>query len=189
MEVQKADKRKAADWVFQPWTCPKCKVTFPRAGGKGTHLKWCGKREEHFWGLVDKDGPNGCWLYTGTISFEGYGYVNIGAGVRRKQWQAHRFAWSLLKGPIPAKGCILHTCDVRNCVNPDHLYLGDRLDNARDKIARRRDSTATLTYEQVREVRRLLAEGEMGKDIAAKYGVSPAVISGIKLGQTYRHVL
>jgi hypothetical protein len=173
----------------RPWTCPKCAKAFPNGFGKGTHLKWCGKREEHFWSLVDKDDPNGCWLYKGTLSFEGYGYVNIGAGVRRKQWQAHRFAWSLLKGEIPAKGCILHTCDVRNCVNPEHLYLGDRKDNARDKIARRRDPNATLTDDQVRTVKRLLAEGEMyGKDIAKMFGVSEGVISAIRKGKTYNYV-
>jgi hypothetical protein len=176
------------DWKSAPWTCPKCHQLL-RGSGKGTHLRWCGKREDHFWSKVNKDGPNGCWLYTGTLSFEGYGYVNIGAGVRRKQWQAHRFAWYLLKGPIDKNACILHTCDVRNCVNPEHLYLGDRKDNARDKILRQRDTGATLTYDQVREVKRMLAEGTMyGKDIAEKFGVSPSVISGIRSGRTFRHV-
>lgn len=177
-------------WMRQPWTCPLCKITFPKSGGKGNHIKWCEKREDHFWSKVDKAGAGGCWLYTGTISFEGYGYVNIGSGVRRKQWQAHRFAWSLLKGPIPADGCILHHCDVRHCVNPDHLYIGDRKDNARDKLVRHRDSTSDLTHDQVREIRVALANYRHGmcKELAKKYGVSNGVISDIKLGYTFQHV-
>lgn len=174
---------------FQPWTCPKCAKEFPTRFGHGSHLRWCQNREDHFWRNVDKtSSPIGCWLYTGTLSFEGYGYVNISAGVKRQQWQAHRFAWTLLKGPIPEGECVLHTCDVRHCVNPEHLYLGDRKDNARDKILRRRDTGATLSYEQVKEARRLLAEGMMGKDVAAKVGCTPSVITGIRTGRTFRYV-
>ena len=176
-------------WMRQPWNCPRCKQTLP-AGGRGTHIRWCGRREEHFWSKVDKEAPGGCWLYRGTISFEGYGYVNIGAGVRRKQWQAHRFAWSLLKGAIPKGACVLHKCDVRNCVNPEHLYLGDRADNAKDKIRRQRDISAALTYQQAAEIKAALANWKRGmnKELAEKYGVSPTVICSIKRGKTYQHV-
>ena len=175
-------------WTQQPWTCPKCGETLPKSGGKGSHMRWCDRREEHFWSKVEKS--DGCWLYHGTISFEGYGYVNIGSGIRRKQWQAHRFAWSLLKGPIPENGCVLHTCDVRNCVNPDHLYIGDRKDNARDKYRRQRDTSSDLSQDQVREIKAALFNYKLGmcKDLAAKYGVSPGVISDIRLGHTFRHV-
>jgi hypothetical protein len=183
-------KRSANHAGWKPWTCPKCQKAFPSGFGHGSHLRWCQNREAHFWRNVDKtSSPIGCWLYTGTISFEGYGYVNISSGVKRQQWQAHRFAWTLLKGPIPEGQCVLHTCDVRHCVNPEHLYLGDRKDNARDKIIRRRDTGATLSYEQVQEVRRLLAEGKLfGYQIAEQMGVSPAVITGIRTGRTFRYV-
>lgn len=118
------------------WTCPKCSIWLKNAGG---HIVWCGKREEHFWSLVNKDGSGGCWLYEGPLSFEGYGYVNCGNGPRRKQYQAHRYAWEiLLKKPLPADKLLLHHCDIRNCVNPDHLYLGTRKDNIQDAIRRGR---------------------------------------------------
>jgi hypothetical protein len=174
----------------EPWTCPTCKKGFPNGFGKGSHIKWCGRREEHFWSLIDKtSSPIGCWLYRGTLSFEGYGYVNIGSGLKRKQWQAHRFAWSLVKGPIPKGSFVLHTCDVRHCVNPEHLYLGDHKDNTRDKLVRRRDTGATLSYEKVQEVRRLLAEGKLfNYQIAEMMGCSPSVITGIRTGRTFRYV-
>lgn len=170
--------------------CSKCRGVMSTPGALAGHLKWCLRREEHFWSLVEKDGPGGCWLYNGTISFEGYGYVNIGAGVKRKQWQAHRFAWTLLKGPLAPGACVLHTCDVRNCVNPEHLYLGDRKDNARDKIKRLRDSTATLTYEQAAEIKAELVNWKRGMNVqlAKKYGVSASVICHIRLGHSYQHV-
>lgn len=176
-------------WMREPWTCPTCKIEFPRSAGKGTHLKWCGQREEHFWSKVNKT-PT-CWLYEGTISFEGYGYVNIGtAGVRRQQWQAHRFAWTLLNGPIPEGGCLLHHCDVRNCVNPAHLYIGDRKDNARDRFVRKRDTGSDLSYDQVLEIKAALVDYKHGmcKQLALKYGVSATVVSDIKMGKTFQHI-
>jgi hypothetical protein len=170
------------------WTCPKCKQEMLHMSGQ--HLKWCLKRESHFWSKVNKAGPNGCWLYTGCLSFEGRGYVAIGMGVRRKQWQAHRFAWSLLKGDIPEDKCVLHTCDVRNCVNPDHLYLGTRMDNKRDQRARQRFNGSDLTDEQVSEIKALLPVWKRGMatELARKYGVSDGVIGDIKRGETFQHV-
>lgn len=190
MTKAKGFKQPADHALFQPWTCPKCAKEFPSSFGHGSHLKWCGTREAHFWRNVDKtSSERGCWLYTSTISFEGYGYVNIGAGVKRQQWQAHRYAWSLLKGAIPEGAFVLHTCDVRHCVNPEHLYLGDHKANARDRIVRRRDTGATLSYEKVQEVRKLLAEGKLfNYQIAEMMGCSPSVITGIRTGRTFRYV-
>ena len=121
------------------YSCPTCKREFERTSSGKTHARTCGRSEEIFWSQVDKGSSNiGCWLYRGTIGFEGYGYVNRGSRENRRQWQAHRFAWELLRGPIPSEWCLLHKCDVRNCVNPDHLYLGDRKDNNQDTIKRGR---------------------------------------------------
>lgn len=68
-----------------------------------------------FWRRVEKT-PT-CWLWTGSKKHDGYGiFFTV-----KKQTTAHRFAYELLRGPIP-NGCELdHLCRIRACVNPDHL--------------------------------------------------------------------
>lgn len=71
-------------------------------------------------------GPNGCWIWIGGIDHEGYGDFSVGQrGVR-----AHRFAYELYRGKI-RKGRVLdHLCRVRHCVNPEHLEVVTKRENA-----------------------------------------------------------
>lgn len=69
--------------------------------------------EERFWERVDKNAPNGCWVWVAGKIPAGYGSLG---GVR-----AHRFAYELLVGPIPAGLELDHLCRNRACVNPAHL--------------------------------------------------------------------
>ena len=55
---------------------------------------------------------NGCIEWTGATQRDGYGLVNTGPEFSpRKQWQAHRLAWTLANGPIPEGMCVCHRCD------------------------------------------------------------------------------
>ena len=69
-----------------------------------------------------------CWLWTGLLHPKGYGYIKD----RGKNIKVHRLAYELYIGPIPEGMLVCHTCDVRNCVNPEHLWLGTNDDNIRD---------------------------------------------------------
>lgn len=61
--------------------------------------------------------PNtGCWLWTANTSRDGYGKFSYKGGQL-----AHRFAYEVVKGPIPDGLRIDHLCRQRCCVNPDHL--------------------------------------------------------------------
>lgn len=80
-----------------------------------------------------QEDENGCWLYKGVG--DRYGAVNLSKG---KNQLAHRFSYIHFKGPIPPGLFICHKCDVRGCVNPDHLYAGTHEDNTRDIVDRKR---------------------------------------------------
>lgn len=88
--------------------------------------------EERFWRRVKK--TDGCWEWTGGLLSSGYGACFVGA----YSTGAHRVSWELANGPIPDGLWVLHHCDNRPCVRPDHLFLGTVLDNNRDAIAKGR---------------------------------------------------
>lgn len=96
----------------------------PGRGYKGT-------LEERFWRKVNK--TETCWLWIGAKGAEGYGSFGtelIAKGKMRTE-RAHRVAWELLVGPIPAGMVVDHDnqqfgCGNPSCVNPDHLQLVSR---------------------------------------------------------------
>ena len=91
--------------------------------------------EVRFWDYVSRRGDNECWIWIGCLSTAGYGKIGIGEG---KTVGAHRIAYEISNGPIPIGKQINHTCDVRACVNPAHLYAGTAKDNTKDCMDRGR---------------------------------------------------
>lgn len=67
----------------------------------------------------------GCWLWEGPGMGNGYGVFNVGF----KHLSAHRFAYEMLKGPIPPGLTIDHLCRNRACVNPDHMEPVTNVEN------------------------------------------------------------
>lgn len=143
-----------------------------------------------FWAKVDRSGgPDACWLWIGRIGLQGYGTVcrNYKSGL------AHRKAWVLTNGPIPAGLFVCHHCDVRPCVNPGHLFLGTPADNMRDAALKGRSAsgerggTSKLTLAQVNDIRAALKAGERHRSIAVRFGVHCGTIASISSGRSWRH--
>lgn len=132
-----------------------------------------------------------CWHWTKAMARCGYGKVKH----KGKTVHTHRVSYELFRGPIEAGKWVLHTCDVRACVNPDHLYLGTAKDNMRDMLERNRMnpskgaecSFSKLTDNQVLEIcknEERLSTSRLGQ----KYGVSKSTIISIQNRKTWQHV-
>lgn len=166
--------------------------------------------EVRFWEKVRK-GP-GCWEWLGaTNPTKGHGFFKFNG----KQTGAHRVAWILAYGSIPAGHgyhgtCVCHRCDNPRCVRPDHLFLGTIQDNLTDMRAKGRERhvrgdahgsrtkphlvargsriSRKLTEADVIEIRKRLANGETQVLVARHYGVLQSTISFIATRRTWKHV-
>jgi len=81
---------------------------------------------------------DGCIVYPNTTGE----YVKCSRFVKWiHEYFAHRISWVIWNGPVPDGLKVLHHCDVRNCCNEEHLFLGTSKDNTRDMISKGRNST------------------------------------------------
>lgn len=132
----------------------------------------------------------GCWLWSGSLNGNGYGHVRHGGRVLL----AHRLAWTIWRGAIPDGLFLCHKCDIRCCVNPDHLFLGTHAENMQDMWSKGRHGAnrgeashhAKLTEAQVGEIRSALAAGVPQREIAKDHGVTQSSISNIARGSTWK---
>ena len=133
-----------------------------------------------FWMKVNKLSNDGCWNWTGTVNQKGYGMIgcrrlNIGVN----SIGAHRFSWLINIGEIPKGMWVLHKCDNKLCVNPNHLYLGDHLDNVKDAIKRSPTgkTTSRFSIEDVSNIKNLYSTGGYTYDrLSMMYNCTPAYI-------------
>ena len=138
--------------------------------------------------------PDECWLWSGTMHHTGYGVFQITIGGVRKQYRAHQVAHIIAGGTLPTGGQVLmHSCDVKICVNPKHISVGTVLQNNRDAVARLGASRGmnnghhVLTDAEVMEIRRLRRIGVPTPTIAETFGISSANVYDVTL-RSWKHI-
>jgi HNH endonuclease len=148
---------------------------------------------ERFWSKVQK--TDGCWLWLGRKIHTGYGQFDVTTNIVE---MAHRIAWQLTNGTIPKGLKVLHRCDCRACVRPDHLFLGTQAENVADCESKGRGNhpkgeqqgQSKLTEAQVREIRQLYQPWKMPYYVLGKrYGVSAQVIFSVVKRKTWKHLI
>lgn len=149
-----------------------------------------------FWRHVDK--TDGCWLWTAYVGTHGYGAIGAG-GKHGEILLAHRVSWELHNGPVPEGRFILHRCDNRKCVRPDHLFLGDAKANTDDMWSKGRgfapevlqgtaNRNAKLTDAAVLAIRAEYAAGATQTALGHRYGVSQTVIWRVVRRKAWTHL-
>ncbi len=129
---------------------------------------------------------DGCWEWAAGKYSDGYGQFG--------HERAHRVAYRLMVGPVPAGQCVMHRCDNRSCVRPGHLATGTLKDNYDDMVAKGRRAQvprgeshwgAKLTSAAVLEIRRRRASGEKLSALAIAYGVAESTVSNAATGHRW----
>ena len=143
---------------------------------------------DRFWARVDKS--DGCWNWTGALNTDKYGKLLVCTDRARRLF-AHRISWALHNNAEPGDMLVIHSCDNRRCVRPEHLRLGTHLDNARDAIDRDRyvrgaaHSSAKLHPFDVNAIRALYEAGLGKRKLAEYYNVNSRTILALVRGRTW----
>lgn len=142
-----------------------------------------------FWANVQKG--DGCWEWQGCTEKDGYGVFFMWG----RQWRAHRLAYILTHGHVLPNVSVLHECDNRRCVRPDHLFLGTNTDNMADRYNKGRSASgehhgrAILTESIVLTCRdRFYAGNETARALAREYGVGESTMLDAIHGKSWRHI-
>jgi hypothetical protein len=136
--------------------------------------------QENFMSKIVVCKRTGCWRWTGARTSLGYGAFCVG----RKQWGAHRYSARFLNGSDLRGKQVNHLCAKKDCVNPEHVYVGTHRQNMDDGKARREFSygldnpKARHSHEVVRWAIDQCRSGRTQRGVAAELGVSRGSIAG-----------
>lgn len=153
---------------------------------------------KRFWASVDTTTFGECWIWTGQRRRDGYGVFVVGG----RKYGAHRYSLMLTGRTLESGEFVCHRCDVKACVRPSHLFVGDALANNRDardkgRYSNRpsfpspgeRNGSAKITTNDVHCIRALYAKGCLQKEIAEMFGLGQSHISRIIRGESWKHLL
>jgi hypothetical protein len=142
------------------------------------------------------DDPDGCFELN-LVGPCGYPSISMTDETGSRLVRGNRAAWMLFFGAIPEGKYILHTCDNKKCVRPDHLYVGDARDNIMDAINRGRFTSpkgekqgiSKLTGKDITDIRCRHRQGLVSqRELADEYKLSPSWVSRIVNNKSWRHI-
>lgn len=161
------------------------------------------KTVARFWAKVNKDGPEHphdkslgkCWLWMGAHLPHGYGVFSKSTKNKTINGYAHRFSYEYHKGAIAGLE-VCHSCDVRDCVNPAHLWLGTRKQNANDAWVKHRilvpvgkpfrrgeaHPQCKLSNADIDSIKQMVTANSQSA-VARRFGISQAYVSRIASGK------
>jgi hypothetical protein len=144
---------------------------------------YCGKEVCRFWSKVYRP-QEGCWIWTASKKSSGYGAFKA-----KRTMPAHHYSWIMKNGPVPEGLFILHSCDNKLCVRPDHLFLGTHQDNMDDMVSKgrqSRDKGLKITKEFAEQLRLEYADGSVSQPVLAqKYGLSLPLVENVLQHRTW----
>ncbi len=151
-----------------------------------------GDAVNRFWEKVVKGDGDNCWNWTAAKRSIGYGCLKVA----RRLISAHRFSYVLHFGDVPDGLLVLHRCDNRACVRPDHLFAGTPKQNVNDMDAKGRCERvhgenhphAKLTEAKVAEIVFLRKMGMTFQRIADSVGVAKRTVENVLSGQRWKRV-
>ena len=141
--------------------------------------------------LTYQKDKKGCWIVASHKPGKN-GYPRL--TYKGKVDTASRVMYQIVNGNIPKGLFVLHTCDNRMCINPDHLYLGTFYQNMYDMVKRNRQNrgedrpSAKLTNKNVLTIRKLLLKGISCIEIRKLFNISRQSITDIKMNRTWKHI-
>ena len=125
----------------------------------------------------------GCWEWQREKSKSGYGRISING----KNIRTHRYSYAYYNGEIGDLH-VLHKCDNRCCCNPDHLFLGNPIENSLDMLRKGRCRVAKLTIDDIFTIRKLASEGVERKEISARLGFTRKTVDNVVTGNRWAHL-
>ena len=144
------------------------------------------------------DEKTGCRNWSG-YTRDGYGHIHI----KHHFVTVHRVAYEVFVGPIPEGKILMHRCDNPSCIEPDHLKIGTRGENNKDRSLKNRtakqfgssNGMAKLKEDDVIEIKEFMFPylnsnlySEMKNLAAYTFGVTSSNIHNIMKGKSWKNV-
>ncbi len=163
-----------------------------KRGDVGGEIQFRGPDAERFWRKVEKAGPDECWHWIIKKGLNQYGQFR--SYDLKRPIGAHAFSFYLANHYVPPE--VMHTCDVRSCVNPKHLRAGTRKLNMADmkakgrgaKVIKPRGAAHPMAKLTEADARAVLASNETLTVLAERYGVTSSAIWSIRNRKSWTHI-